>query len=162
MVMDSRALDDVLAGNELRRAVDRFRDEFEVFVRCVTERIAISSGDRLVSPDEACEISGYSKRQLHRLVAEQRLTNHGRPRAPLYRVNELPVKAGQRAGPVITGPTGLEIGSQASEPRPADIPALPVVVQPMSDPRTPRRGRDAAIEARARQMARRPRRPRTG
>lgn len=43
--------------------------------------------ERLVGPDEAAAYSGLSKRQLRRIAA-----NHGRPRSPLYRLSELPIK----------------------------------------------------------------------
>ena len=56
------------------------------------EQIVVSQVTRLVSPDEAADISGYSKSQLRRLVREGKLTNHGRKGVPRYRVSELPQK----------------------------------------------------------------------
>lgn len=56
--------------------------------------------DRLLKPGEAALLSGYSRRQLRRMVRGGLITNHGRPRAPLYRASELPRKPGYNPGGV--------------------------------------------------------------
>jgi hypothetical protein len=57
-------------------------------------RVLTGDRDRLLKPGEAALWTGYSRRQLRRMVREGLLTNHGRPRAPLYRASELPRKPG--------------------------------------------------------------------
>ena len=46
----------------------------------------------LLSPSEAEEASGYSRRRLRELEADGRLKNHGRKGAPRYRRSDLPTK----------------------------------------------------------------------
>ena len=59
------------------------------------ERTLTGDRDRLLTPREAALLSGYSRRQLRRMVREGLLTNHGEPGAPLYRASELPRKPGR-------------------------------------------------------------------
>lgn len=46
----------------------------------------------LLTPDEAAEVSGYSKRRLRELDAEGKLPNHGAKGSPRYRRGDLPTK----------------------------------------------------------------------
>ncbi len=132
------------------------------------ERTLTGGRDRLVGPGEASRISGYSKRQLRRFVAKGRLTNHGRWRSPRYRVGELPLKPGHRTAPepkmqmVVQqagSPTSIAAQGQmpapeAASPTPAPISTHGVRAKPG------RRGRDAAIESRAKEKAARRRQAR--
>lgn len=55
--------------------------------------------DELLTPDEAVEASGYSKRRLRELVAEGKLRNVGERGAPLYRRGDLPRKGTGSSAP---------------------------------------------------------------
>lgn len=87
---------------ELRGEADTMEERFHnalgaAGMRYAIEEIArVLTGDRnhLLKPRESALWSGYSRRQLRRMVREGLLTNHGRPRAPLYRASELPRKPG--------------------------------------------------------------------
>jgi hypothetical protein len=132
------------------------------------ERTLIDDRDRLVGPKEALAFSGYSRRQLRRLVAKRRLTNHGRPRAPLYRISELPVKPGQRlasepiaekAAQAVSPVTSAAIQIQTPDPD-AGVSAPASDTPQVIWAKPARRGRDAAIESRAKEMANRRRQTR--
>jgi hypothetical protein len=87
---------------ELRSEADTMQNRFHNALGAAGMRYAIEEiartltgdRDRLLKPGEAALLSGYSRRQLRRMVREGLLTNHGRLRAPLYRASELPRKPG--------------------------------------------------------------------
>jgi hypothetical protein len=89
---------------ELRGEADTMEERFHnalgaAGMRYAIEEIArVLTGDRnhLLKPREATLWSGYSRRQLRRMVREGLLANHGKPRTPLYRASELPRKPGYR------------------------------------------------------------------
>jgi hypothetical protein len=89
---------------ELRGEADTMQNRFHNALGAAGMRYAIEEiartltgdRDRLLKPREAALLSGYSRRQLRRMVREGLLTNHGRPRVPLYRASELPRKPGYR------------------------------------------------------------------
>ncbi len=56
---------------------------------------------RLLELSEASRLSGYSADHLRVLIKAGKLTDHGRPHAPLVRRGELPLKPGH-ATPVLT------------------------------------------------------------
>jgi len=129
------------------------------------ERALTGGRDRLAGPGEASEISGYSKRQLRRLVSEGRLTNYGRRRSPLYRAGELPLRPGQRTTPepkgeIVVQPVsslaGIAAPGQMPAPGAADHPLAPISTHAVWS-KPGRRGRDAAIKSRAREQASRQR-----
>jgi hypothetical protein len=132
------------------------------------ERALTGGRDRLVGPGEASKISGYSKRQLRRLVIKGRLTNYGRWRSPLYRVGELPLKPGHRTAPepkaeiVIQQASSLAgIAAQGQVPALGAVDHTPVPIPTHAARSKPgRRGGDAAIEARAKEKASRRRQTR--
>lgn len=53
-----------------------------------------AENDRLLKLSEASRLCGYSPDHLRVLIKSGKLTNHGRPHAPLVRRNELPRKPG--------------------------------------------------------------------
>ena len=77
-------------------ACDRYHDErgaAAARLHAAELREAIrSEADDLLTPSEAEEASGYSRRRLRELEAEGKLTNHGRKGSPRYRRADLPMK----------------------------------------------------------------------
>ncbi|HEY0776571.1 MAG TPA: hypothetical protein VGD56_01270 [Gemmatirosa sp.] len=63
--------------------------------RCAGQREAalIAAADEVLTLPEAVRASGYSDRQLRAMLADGRLTDVGRKRAPRIRRGELPHKA---------------------------------------------------------------------
>lgn len=51
--------------------------------------------DDLLTQSEAAEFSGYTPRTLRRWVKKDKLSNHGKKGAPLFRRGDLPRKAGR-------------------------------------------------------------------
>lgn len=78
--------------HDLARLCETHAAELEEQVR--------QAADDLLTPDEAAEASGYSKRRLRELVAENKLRNAGEHGSPLYRRADLPRK---RSGPPGSG-----------------------------------------------------------
>lgn len=76
--------------------LDRYHDErgaAAARLHAVELREAIrSDADELLTPGEAEGVSGYAKRTLRELVAEGKLTNHGRKGSPRFKRGELPSK----------------------------------------------------------------------
>jgi hypothetical protein len=153
----------------LREEADRMATCFHNELGAAGMRYAIHeieqalTGDRhrLVGPGEASALSGYSTRQLRRLVGKRRLTNYGRSGAPRYRVSELPLKPGHhpesdRIAETVTqqGGSALPAAAQSQVPNLQLVEPLraPATGQAIGHPRTTR-GRDAALESHAREMA---------
>ena len=92
------ALSSLAARWELEaETLDRYHDErgaAAARLHAVELREALRSvADELLTPREAEEASGYSRRRLRELESEGRLTNHGRKGSPRYRRADLPTKA---------------------------------------------------------------------
>jgi|SRR5580704_8092610 hypothetical protein len=65
--------------------IDKFLGEFRDLVA--------NEEDITLSLTEAAEYSGYSRRQLGRLVRENKIPNAGRRNAPRIRIKNIPLKA---------------------------------------------------------------------
>ena len=73
-------------------------------------RDAVRSAEHeLLTPDEAAEASGYSKRRLRELVDEGKLENVGEKHRPRYRRGDLPTKPGAPTGTA----DGFDAGAEA-------------------------------------------------
>jgi hypothetical protein len=83
----------------------------------------------LLAPDDAAAYSGYSKAHLRYLVTQGKLVNRGRPRSPLYRKSELPVRPkGQMGG--VNGTGKLNAGAnRGSEETPGQQAARAVLAK---------------------------------
>ena len=95
--------------NSLHALVSRLRDDAEVLrrygdSRCaqVCQRVAgeveaalLQGGEQLLNLKQAAAHSGYSTRQLSRMIDEGKLANLGRAGAPRVRLGDLPRKLPQ-------------------------------------------------------------------